>query len=274
MKNLNFHRVGLLIRHQIFSDIRKYRNQLLGLFIGIFATMFFILFNGKWTNIEEMNDTWSHIAAVSVLIAGGVLSLISASLTFSPMNNKTKRITSLMLPATNLEKFVSYLTVSVVFYHLAFLVVLPLADLVQYVAFWALSYPRSFVTPEVMSILCQATPFFAVLTLLGCIAQIATYVLGSAFFRRQPFILTTLLTFVANYALLILLFAFLEVFGEDLAEYILDPAYSMTFTLESLKQPLKVTLIIGTLIWIVLCLLASYRMFRRANVIPSRHIGF
>lgn len=274
MKNLNFHRVGLLIRHQIFSDIRKYRNQLLGLFIGIFATMFFILFNGKWTNIEELNDTWSHIAAVSVLIAGGVLSLISASLTFSPMNSKTKRITSLMLPATNLEKFVSYLTVSVVFYHLAFLVVLPLADLVQYVAFWALSYPRSFVTPEVMSILSQATPFFAVLTLLGCIAQIATYVLGSAFFRRQPFILTTLLTFVANYALLILLFTFLEVFGESLAEYFLDPAYSMTFTLDSLKQPLKVALIIGTLLWIVLCLSASYRMFRRANVIPSRHIGF
>lgn len=274
MKNLNFHRVGLLIRHQIFSDIRKYRNQLLGLFIGIFATMFFILFNGRWANIEEMNDTWSHSAAVSVLIAGGVLSLISASLTFSPMNSKTKRITSLMLPATNLEKFVSYLTVSVVFYHLAFLVVLPLADLVQYVAFWALSYPRSFVTPEVMSILSQATPFFFALTLLGCIAQIATYVLGSAFFRRQPFILTTLLTFVANYALLILLFTFLEVFGEDLAEYILDPAYSMTFTLESLKQPLKAALIIGTLLWIVLCLSASYRMFRRANVIPSRHIGF
>lgn len=271
MKNLNFHRVGLLIRHQIFSDIRKYRNQLLGLFIGIFATMFFILFNGRWANIEEMNDTWSHSAAVavSVLIAGGVLSLISASLTFSPMNSKTKRITSLMLPATNLEKFVSYLTVSVVFYHLAFLVVLPLADLVQYVAFWALSYPKGFVTPEVMSILSQATPFFAVLTLLGCIAQIATYVLGSAFFHRQPFILTTLLTFVANYALLILLFTFLEVFGEDLAEYILD-----TFTLESLKQPLKATLIIGTLLWIVLCLSASYRMFRRANVIPSRHIGF
>lgn len=270
MKNLNFHRVGLLIRHQIFSDIRKYRNQLLGLFIGIFATMFFILFNGRWANIEEMNDTWSHSAAVSVLIAGGVLSLISASLTFSPMNSKTKRITSLMLPATNLEKFVSYLTVSVVFYHLAFLVVLPLADLVQYVAFWALSYPKGFVTPEVMSILSQATPFFAVLTLLGCIAQIATYVLGSAFFRRQPFILT----FVANYALLILLFTFLEVFGESLAEYFLDPAYSMTFRLESLKQPLKVTLIIGTLLWIVLCLSASYRMFRRANVIPSRHIGF
>ena len=274
MKKLNFHRVGLLIRYQIFSDIRKYRNQLLGLFIGIFATMFFILFNGRWANIEEMNDAWSHSAAVSVLIAGGVLSLISASLTFSPMNSKTKRITSLMLPATNLEKFVSYLTVSVVFYHLAFLVVLPLADLVQYVAFWALSYPRSFVTPEVMSILSQATPFFAVLTLLGCIAQIATYVLGSAFFRRQPFILTTLLTFVANYALLILLFTFLEVFGESLAEYFLDPAYSMTFTLDSLKQPLKVALIIGTLLWIVLCLSASYRMFRRANVIPSRHIGF
>ena len=274
MKNLNFHRVGLLIRHQIFSDIRKYRNQLLGLFIGIFATMFFILFNGRWANIEEMNDTWSHSAAVSVLIAGGVLSLISASLTFSPMNSKTKRITSLMLPATNLEKFVSYLTVSVVFYHLAFLVVLPLADLFQYVAFWALSYPRSSVTPEVMSILCQASPFFFALTLLGCIAQIATYVLGSAFFRRQPFILTTLLTFVANYALLILLFTFLEVFGESLAEYFLDPAYSMTFTLDSLKQPLKVALIIGTLLWIVLCLSASYRMFRRANVIPSRHIGF
>ena len=167
MTNLNFHRVGLLIRHQIFSDLRKYRNQFLGLFIGMFATMFFI---GRALEPAEMGKAWNHGVAISVLIAGGIFSLISASLTFSPMNSKTKRICALMLPATNLEKFVSYLTVSVVFYHLAFLIALPLADLAQFVFFWAIAKPGGFITPEFLNLLQSESPFTPALVFFGCIA--------------------------------------------------------------------------------------------------------
>lgn len=274
MTNLNFHRIALLIRHQIFSDLRKYRNQLLGLFIGIFATMFFILFNGRAFEPAEMGKAWNHGAAISVLIAGGIFSLISASLTFNPMNSKTKRICALMLPATNLEKFVSYLTVSVVFYHLAFLIALPLADLAQFVFFWVIAKPGGFITPEFLNLLQSESPFTPALVFFGCIALIATYVLGSAFFRRQPFILTTALVWAVNFVLFILFINFLEMFGDNFAEYFMDPASARIFTLDTIQVWLKVALLAAYMLWTALCLSISYRMFCRANVITNKNFGF
>ncbi len=275
MNNFSFTRVGLLIRHKIFSDIRNYRNQLIGIFLCIFLCMFFIFYN---VDIFSLNAT-DKAAALSISIptlyfAGGVLSLFYTSLTFNSLNSKGKRISTLMLPATNLEKFISFLTVSVVFYHIAFLVLLPVADLANFLFFVIMKGSSVFFSPYFFEVMGECSPSMLFLLFLALLSQISTYVLGSACFRRQPFILTTLCEWVLSIVILIVSSISLGYIGENLPLHMIDFGFLDKLSENQLIFGLKSILALVMILWISFCLVISYRMFCRASVITNKRFGF
>lgn len=275
MSTFSFHRVALIFRYDFFSNFRQFRGSAIGLYLALSLGFVFQAFQLHVSDPESVTQL--------SLFIGGILALVSASHVFNSLNSKTKRINALMLPATNLEKYASYLIEYVVLYHIAFLVLLPLADLTQFVFFFVIANGRAdFVTPRVFATIYD---FFAdqpmgsfgdVLVFLALLAHLSTYVLGSACFRRQPFIFTTLSIMVASIGLSMLITGIGTYLFEN--HYITERiSYCILECLNDkhdLKLLFKIAVYAIPTLWIAFCHWMSYRMFCRASVITSKRFGF
>lgn len=132
MNNLfNLKRFGLVLRKDLMEDGKRY----LLLFLTIFGIM---TISTLWISIPHylfvsnngpnnyINHNQELLLLLSLLFA--TFGLLFAATFMSPMNNKVKRISYLISPASNLEKYLSRWILMTVGYIFAFFIALWLAD--------------------------------------------------------------------------------------------------------------------------------------------------
>lgn len=133
MKNLSdtfsFRRVWLLMRWDFGTNWKAYAWRYLCLYLAFLALMMIIVFAFKLEPTDSL--TVQTLSVVSVL-AFILLSFRSARLVMERMITKEGCTTFLMLPASNLEKFVWRAFFASVFYLLMGIVAYALADLTCY----------------------------------------------------------------------------------------------------------------------------------------------
>jgi len=142
--------------------------------------------------------------------AMGIIVQILGSLTFSAMSTKPKRITNLMLPAAQSEKFVSQCLIHVVGGNLFLILSVIIADTISALIFgmtpgWYMllniTWDTQFIDPHGHQFLCMT--FLCVLWFF--LINQALFVLGSAFWPRKSYLKTFVVLFAVEIILPIII---------------------------------------------------------------------
>lgn len=285
MKNFDHNRFALLLKHDVIQHSRTYLRFALGSFVAFFIINFLLTYNSallqpKADIAAAANWDLNNVSDFSTFIMV-LLIIVSVSSIFGNMNTKQERIRFLMLPATNLEK---YLCRWLQFSFLSVILIVATYCLAD-VACWllrtmmgqglGLSMPRFF-SGTTRALLFHAdwteaagtTYEFNPVGLITLIAFLSTYHLGGAFFRRVPFIFTTLAIIASGIALTIVM--------TTLATIVFDATNINAFfdMLDRSSAVLAfVIFYVLPIAWAALCHWSAYRMFCRANVITHKTIG-
>lgn len=184
-------------RRNIFTTV--------GVMFGLILLYSIVMTKALWSDASQsrtailwMSYTW--MAAIIVQVLG--------SLTFSSMSTKSKRISNMMLPAAQSEKFISQCLLYVVGGNIAMILTFILADTISALIFgiapgWTtlsevLSLKQLFMeTPEII----HGALLIALFFLLMYLMDQAIYVLGSALWPKKSF----LKTFIALFAIQIII---------------------------------------------------------------------
>ncbi len=126
MENFNIRRFGKVLQLTLITSRREYLNMNIGFFIAYVLCTCFILINDVYTmeTIEwEIENIYDFLYPIYLCVGGCFI--------FNNMKTKENRISFIMLPATNLEKYLArYIYVSVFWFLIGF-VTLCLANLVS-----------------------------------------------------------------------------------------------------------------------------------------------
>lgn len=284
MKNFDIQRFTLLMKHEITEHSRSYLRFILGAFAAFFIVNFLLSYETALFNLDMNIDdiagpTLHSISGTSMVIAV-VLMIVSTSSIYSNMNTKQERIRFLMLPATNLEKYLCrWLQFSIV----GTIIIVGsycAADLCCWMVRSILGHGLGLSMTYFFSDFYHGL-FFHRVWRDGLIAYyefnpseciifftlLSTYHLGGALFRRVPYIFTTLAIIGGGIALTII--------GTTITAILLNQwnIPSALDWIESNEFVLPIILYVLPIVWIILCHWLSYRMLTRANVITHKTIG-
>lgn len=136
MKRFNINRFGKTLRWVVSVNFRKlllwFAGSVLAVFLG---EIIFKVMNPYGSPLNMLRDISQFLTMILILV-----SLIMASSIVSSINEKRKREAFLMLPASNLEKFLSLLVYStVICIAVAFLAIV-LGDALRMFSYWAAGY--------------------------------------------------------------------------------------------------------------------------------------
>ena len=219
MNSFSFNRYGKTLRWVLSVNFRTLLLWTIGaalvVFLGELLTM----------KLEDVTDPYNMINEYAAL---GCMLLVIASLVLISsivisINNKRRREAFLMLPSTNLEKFLSLVTYTTIIGIACVILAIVLGDSLRMFWFWASGYSHemmgttiptrhngeiyywySSAFPKIVDSLTAATlPDFeypaefmvwqALLTTLGLLWLHSLYTLGGTFLRKYAFVGTTLL---------------------------------------------------------------------------------
>lgn len=287
MNNFNPQRFSLLLKHEIIENGRSY----LRFYLGVFATFFLIIFAMTYNlclHPEAEMSIYSNWIGNVVSLCNPlvfILSLVTASYIFSNMADKQGRIRFLMIPATNMEKFLCR--------WLQFCLLGPLMLIVAFSAADITCWLLRVIIGEGLGV---ATPYFLesiikslfVKTLwdveimvdsvnlsgfVNLYVFISAYLLGGTVFRRVPYIFTTLAGIAIGFFVVI----FLLTFAGTLLSQTSFPAFvEWMENHKDLAEFLEMGEYLYWIIpfgWIAFCHFMSYRMFCRAGIITNKRLG-
>lgn len=285
--SFNIARFGQVLQRDIMEHWKAHLRIAVGFFLGYFIILFIrvlpALLSGT-TSAPHYNRSFG----ILILLVSFLYFLYGASITFSHLKTKQRRIDYFMLPAANAEKFLSRVLLYTVLLNIVQIIAFLLADAVMALILWTMRQPADFALPFVLDHLFPLlsysqygsmataealTPSPILTTLLPYITVVSswsTYLLGAALFRKQPFLITSICTFAVSIGVAMLaaygIFSFFDEY------YILS-----TPTAEELLLSVNVTMalseILGVL-WSIFCVWLSYRIFCRAKAIINKPIGF
>ncbi len=183
----------------------------------------------EWSmsNVEERNI----MMCVMFASAAGFIAQILGSLTFSSMSTKPKRISNLMLPASQSEKFISQCLIYVVGGNMFIILSMFLADTISALIFgMAPGWMTSYGLLRMFTDLIHETPYgpqaLAMMILGGAVLFLlcqSIYVLGSAWWPRKSFLKTFVALFAIQVALPIIIpFGLLFNFFPEIGRIISD----------------------------------------------------
>ena len=219
MNSFSFNRYGKTLRWVLSVNFRTLLLWTIGaalvVFLGELLTM----------KLEDVTDPYNMINEYTAL--GSMLLVIASLVLISSIvisiNNKRRREAFLMLPSTNLEKFLSLVTYTTIIGIACVILAIVLGDSLRMFWFWASGYSHemmgttiptrhngeiyywySSAFPKIVDSLTPATlPDFeypaefmvwlALLTTLGLLWLHSLYTLGGTFLRKYAFVGTTLL---------------------------------------------------------------------------------
>ena len=136
MKRFNINRFGKTLRWVVSVNFRKlllwFAGSVLAVFLG---EIIFKVMNPYGSPLNMLRDISQFLAMILILV-----SLIMASSIVSSINEKRKREAFLMLPASNLEKFLSLLVYSTVICIACAFLAIVLGDALRMFSYWAAGY--------------------------------------------------------------------------------------------------------------------------------------
>lgn len=135
-KVLDFHRLAMVLRWDALSNWKKYVRSTLGLaFVFSFICVFY-QFNWRSNGYVTYNDVkdlyLGNVSGMFIFISF-IIFFFCGSRIFINMKTKASRSLFLMLPATNMEKFISRLLYTVVGTSLMIFASWMIADIIQFV---------------------------------------------------------------------------------------------------------------------------------------------
>ena len=136
MNNFDINRFGRTLRWVVSVNFRKMLLWFVGSVLAVFlGEILFKMMNPYGSPLNMLRDISQFLTMILILV-----SLIMASSIVSSINEKRKREAFLMLPASNLEKFLSLLVYStVICIAVAFLAIV-LGDALRMFSYWAAGY--------------------------------------------------------------------------------------------------------------------------------------
>ncbi len=207
MIQFNFNRFGKLMRWSLTVDRGFYLKNLLNVFVVL--SLLFIAFTTHFFHIIVMGENADYTMCFIVTMVMFIITVVTGpSWMFSSMKSKHDLQTLLMLPASNLEKYLMRYSTWILLLPL-YIVAFFGADLVQYLVnvIWG-NENLAFVTTEVINDLSDTFTKLPKETsrpiLHGVVVFVllfhSVYALGGTFFRSHKFawILTTVVIIVAG----------------------------------------------------------------------------
>lgn len=282
MSNFNATRFKTLLKYEITTQRKSYLRLVIASFLGLLAFMFYnaVAFI-QYTNYQRA--VWPEYKVpsydtVDIFVFGCffifTLTLICTSHIFSNMDTKQNRIRLLMLPATNLEKFLCRWSVYVAMAFLALVVTYIAADIVAAIIRASMDLPFEL---SVFNAL-EGSPFsttavwtfsdllrFLTVT-SSLLAAVSTYVLGGTLFRKVPFILTSIVIGAAWLALTIASLIFIIIIAN------VSPTFTKLFNNID-ENTVCLFIIILLVLWSTFAHWLSYRLFCRSSIIGHKRIG-
>ena len=205
MNNIfDFKRFGLVFRKDFLENWKRYALLFLTMLgvIAIFNTWYSLLEYDKilqyqmFDQIKYLNK--DLLISSSFMFAG--FGLLFASTFMNPMNSKIKRITYLVSPSSNTEKYLSRWIIMTIVYIISFFVALWIADIIR-VCICSARYPElevkfidltKLIYPEYEGYNSEylfSKPFFAISVNIYLLLQ-SFFILGSTFWEKSTFIKT------------------------------------------------------------------------------------
>lgn len=200
MIQFNFNRFGKLVRWSLIYDKRYYVKSFLQIFvIMLFGFLFFPILNKH----HAADFLMSCVMVIAIFL---VTIVLGSSFMFYSMENKHDRQNLMMLPASNLEKYLMRYATWILLIPL-YLVAFFAADLLQYVIHWVLGHDyvvfMTSVLKDNVSDGWNTIPQYSQQQLARGLVILALwlhsfYALGANFFRSRKFnwLLTTLVLIV------------------------------------------------------------------------------
>lgn len=279
------------VQHIMRRDlIENWKSNLYGL-LGIFAACFFPMLGFLWSAERWTEEGYPEVYSFE-RFCGNMLGIIGmvvsvamiyyASRIMKCMDNKEKRISYLLLPATKLEKFFSralFVTIGTV---LMILVALLALELTHYLLLPVFDLPTVYSQPMLVEIFSMkwahasvdatGEPVYSwwlmqLLVWIFCLWNHSLFILGGSFWYKHPF-LKTIGTCLAVTILGGILFAnlaeggFLARFSDWMQEHYQDTPQ----TVNGLLTIISVVFLLFTVFnwWL------SYRMFTRSEVVKRK----
>lgn len=275
MKHFEFRRLGRVLAHDIQENRTKNLRDFAWLYVANFLVIASFFYSPSREGLDAMpaglaEDILFSRTNAAVLICFSLLSYYAVSRVFSNFRTKQLRIANLMLPGTNLEKYLSRVLQYTVFYVVAFFAAFVLADLTRMLVFPVFGHSFPSLVPNMVegigsivsgwhSINNQGTfPRVSAgeIMLLSVMANVWSYscmLLGSAFFRKRAFLYTLLTGLGISIAMGVLCDLFLE-----------HVHFSLEISLSWISAVFGVLACVN--VWL------SYLLFTRMQVIPYKYL--
>ena len=136
MNGFDINRFGKMLRWVVSVNLRKmllwFTGSVLAVFLG---EILFKMMSPGGTPLNMIHDVSQFLAMILILV-----SIIMVSSIVSSINEKRKRESFLMLPASNLEKFLSLVVYSTVICIACAFLAIVLGDALRMLAYWAVGY--------------------------------------------------------------------------------------------------------------------------------------
>ena len=271
-------RFGLVFRKDLMENLKRYTL----LFLTMFSIMASVIISMTWNYCNKLGESShyngaAHNLALLVFISFALLAggLLFASTFMTPMNSKLKRLSYLISPASNFEKFFTRWLIVTIGYILSFFVAMWMADALR-VGIISAYYPdleikfldltKLFNPEDVYSAYYMAPKnVFTFLVFLYFLLQ-SLFLLGATFWEKSSFVKTfvaiSVIIFVyimlCRWAILLSYEEGLDGFGRVLASFFHDNG-NIVLTSRQLVPFLSVFTIIN---WV----LAFFR-FRESEII-------
>lgn len=279
------------VQHIMRRDlIENWKNNLYGL-LGIFAACFFPMLGFLWSAERWTEEAYPEVYSFE-RFCGNMLGIIGmvvsvamiyyASRIMKCMDNKEKRISYLLLPATKLEKFFSRALFVTVGTALMILVALLALELTHYLLLPLFDLPAVYSQPMLVEVFSMrwahasvdatGEPVYSwwlmqLLVWIFCLWNHSLFILGGSFWYKHPF-LKTIGACLAVTILGGILFAnlveggFLARFSDWMQEHYQDTPQ----TVNGLLTIISVVFFLFTVFnwWL------SYRMFTRSEVVKRK----
>lgn len=256
METFNIHRFWLLLKWQLVQN----RSKSLGVFLGAFLTFLFVeiinLFFG-----ESIQD---NISLIKFAILA--YSIIGVCCTYSMFKTKQKRITLMMQPSSNIEKYVVLLASSLIVWTISVFVAFMLADALRMLfGVWFFSgeqlsgIPALFTGDWYHVLLNGKSALDAAEQILTIIWIHSWFLLGGVFFRRHAVLLSALSMFIFSFF--------------SLAVYAVIYGDMESAVMAMLSKSDILIIDVMDLVLIVVQYMASYWLFKRMQVINNKWIN-
>lgn len=214
--NFNISRFGLLIKQHIANTWRYYVRQSTVMGLAIALVECIAIWNMR-DGFDSLAVRDNYAGTIHAILAMAMIVLIplSAAMLMNNMKTKQQRISFLVLPASNLEKFILRILHSSVGYLACFVVGTIIAEIIQLIFSILVTQHTTFVAPDLyggiltgmfnlaeeisVELATKGTlPFdpsiakLATMCYLGFVIMHATYTLGGAVFRKHALVFTSL----------------------------------------------------------------------------------